>query len=154
MCMALSIRRAAAALQQAASPMHSRSASSCMASSCKCTLAQEICKSGIDAWLCITGMTCTLLLSLSCAKGCCVHTGAAPAVPVQAVLYSGVVLWNCSIGHHVDHQGVQPQGVQWRRCSERGNWSPFQKDPQRYHLGARGIVSTDHDGMERKTSLQ
>ena len=57
--------------------------------------------------------------------------GSASAVHVQAVLCAGLVLWHLSFGDHVDHQGVQPQGVQWWHCTKSGHRCFVPQDPQR-----------------------
>ena len=61
----------------------------------------------------------------------CYGAGFATAVHVQAVLRAGMVLWHCSPSGNVDHQGVQPQGVQWWHCTERVDWCLVPQDSQR-----------------------
>ncbi len=61
----------------------------------------------------------------------CCGAGSATAVHVQAVLRAGMVLWHCSPSSDVDHQGVQPQGIQRWYCTERVNWGVVPQDSQR-----------------------
>jgi hypothetical protein len=57
--------------------------------------------------------------------------GSTAAVHVQVVLRAGMVLWHCSPGSNVDHQGVQPQGIQRWHCTERVHWCLVPQDSQR-----------------------
>ena len=61
----------------------------------------------------------------------CFGAGSAAAVHVQAVLRAGMVLQYCSPSSDVDHQGVQPQGVQRWHCTERVHWCLVPQDSQR-----------------------
>ena len=60
--------------------------------------------------------------------------GHSSAIHVQAVVRAGLVLRDCSPGRHVDCQGVQPQGVQWRHRTERVHWCFLPQDSQQHWM--------------------